>query len=86
MRHDPGQVLRVDGVQDIEEVLAAWASLSSILVLEVDVEGGIFFEVLPQVLDRQLIPVRHMDELDILLLEQLLLIGKDLPEEVLVDL
>ena len=86
MRHDPGQVLRVDGVQDIEEVLAAWASLSSILVLEVDVEGGIFFEVLPQVLDRQLIPVRHMDELYILLLEQLLLIGKDLPEEVLVDL
>ena len=37
------QVLRVDGVQDVEEVLSVWGFRVYIRILEVDVERGIVF-------------------------------------------
>jgi len=46
--HDALQILRVDCVQDVEEVLSSRPLLVSILVLEVDVEAGVIFQVLPK--------------------------------------
>ena len=46
--HDARQIIRVDCIQDVEEVLSSRPLLVSILVLEVDVEVGVIFQVLPK--------------------------------------
>ena len=50
MVHDALQIQGVDRVQDVEEVLSSRPLLVSILVLEVDVEAGVIFQVLPKAL------------------------------------
>ena len=77
MCHDSVQIFRVNGVEDVKEVFPTWAFIICIVVLEIDVEGSILLEVLPEVLYRQLVPVRHVDEVDLLFLQQLLVVGKD---------
>mgnify|MGYP003309060484 CR=1 FL=1 len=51
--------------------------------MEVDVEVGIIFEILPKIFNTELIPGWNMDEVDLIFLHQLLLVGEDLPQEVL---
>ena len=86
MLHDLLQVIWVNGVEDIEEVLSARCLLLCILVLEVDGECRVIFQVRPQPFGAKLFEARYMDVADLVLLEQLLLSREDLPHEVLVHL
>ena len=82
---DLRKVLGVECVHDIEEVLP-WRPL--VLRKSVWKERQELFVVLegwPEVLDRQLVVVRHLDELDRGLLHQLLLAREHFSEEVFVD-
>ena len=86
MFHNLLKVLRVNCIQDVEEVFPTWPLGICKLVLEVDVECVIVLEVEPQLLHRELIKVRNMNIRHLILLEQPLLIGEHLPEEILVHL
>ena len=82
---DLREVLGVECVHDIEEVLP-WRPL--VLRKSVWKERQELFVVLegwPEVLDRQLVVVRHLDELDRGLFHQLLLAREHFSEEVFVD-
>ena len=59
MRHDLLQILRIGGVEYVEKVFSAWAFGIWILILEIDVEGGIRLHLRPQLIDGQLVPVRY---------------------------
>ena len=80
MGHDLAEVVRVHGVEDVEEVLTRRSFILGILVREIAVHGRIFLELRPQGLGGQLFIMRHL-----ILLEQLLLASQDVLEEVLVD-
>jgi hypothetical protein len=67
--HDLFEVVRVDCVEDVEEVLSLWSLVICVLLLEVDGELFITSKTFPEALDRQLIPVRHMDEVHLFLLK-----------------
>jgi hypothetical protein len=69
MSHDLFEVIRIDGVENIEEVLSLGSFVICILLLEVDGEFFITSKTFPEALDRQLIPVRHMYEVHLFLLE-----------------
>ena len=86
MRHNLLQILRVGGVENIEKVFSAWAFGIWILILEIDVEGSIRLHLRPQLIDGQLVPMRHWNVVDLKLLKQLLLIGKDGLKKIFVDL
>ena len=76
---------RVQRVQDVKEVLS-WRPLADrVLVREVSDEEVVAGELRVQVLHRQLLVVRHLDVGDVLLLDQLLLVGQHLLQEVLID-
>ena len=59
MGHDLFQIVRIGGVEDIEEVVSAWAFGIWILILEIDVEGNISLHLRPQLVHSQLVPMRH---------------------------
>ena len=80
------EVLRVDRVQDVEEVRSGRPLAVRVFVGEVLDEFRIFLELRIQRLDADLVVVRHRDLLHDGLLHQFLLPGEDLLEEVLVDL
>lgn len=86
MVHDLGDIVRIDGIEDVEEIFSIGSSFVCIFILEVDVEVFIILEVLPKVLDTELIPAWDMDEIDLILFEQLLIVPEDAPQEVLVHL
>ena len=81
----PLQELGVQGVQDVEEVLPRRALAHRVLIGEVSGEEVVAGELRVQVLHRQLLVVRHLYVGHVLLLDELLLIGQDLLEKVLVD-
>lgn len=80
-----GHALRVDGVEDVEEVLAVDALALGRLVGHVLHDLGVRGEAGQQVGDGQLVEPGDLDELDVGDLEELLLAGQDLAEEVAVD-
>ena len=67
------KILRLDRVEEVEEVLARRPFTSRVAVREVLGELGVALYVRPQCLHRELIVVRDRDMLDIRLLHQLLL-------------
>ena len=83
--HDLLQVLRVHGVQHVEEILTRRASVLRELVREVDVHRHVLGELRPQRLDGELIVARHLDGLHLGFLEQLFPAGQDVLQEVFVD-
>ena len=86
MGHDLLQVIRINGVHDVEEVLSGWPFFIGKLVREVYHEWFILLKIWKDLFDRQLVVAGHMDVVDLHLLEQRLLIRKYCLEEVLVDL
>ena len=85
MLHDLGEILWVQGVQDVEEILAGRALALWENGREEGTEVSIFFELGPERLDTELIVVWHRNVFDGSLLQQLLSAGEDILEEVLVD-
>ena len=85
MAHHLLQVVRVNGVQDVEEVLARRAFANGVLIGEVLRELWVFTELRPQALDRELIVVWNRDLLHLHLLQQMLLAGQNVFEEILID-
>ena len=82
---EPLEELWVDSVEYVEEVLS-WRSLAlRVLIGEVPDQEVVLGELRPQVLHRQLLVVRDFDVGDVTLLDQGLLLGEDLLQEVLVD-
>ena len=75
----------MDGVEDVEEVLARRALACGIGVGEVAGELGVLLQLGPERLHRQLVVVGDGDVLDVGLLHQLLLPAEDVLEEVLAD-
>ena len=74
----------MDSVEDIEEVVPRWTFAHRELVREVAGHGLVLLELRPDGLDRERIVVGHLDGADLGLLEELLLAGQDILEEVLV--
>ena len=81
----PLQELWVEGVEDVEEVLPRRALALWVLIREVPDHEVIFSELRPQRLHRELLIVGNLYVRDVALLDQRLLVGEDLLEEVLVD-
>ena len=82
--HDLLEVVRVQGGQDIEEVIPRRLLAFGVLRREVGHHFGVLGEHRVQTLDAELVVVRHRHELDIGLLHQLLFACQHLLEEVLV--
>ena len=77
--------VRLHRVEHVEEVLsgrsfALWKDVGEVLG-----DLGILSKLWPQGLHGQLIVVRHLDEDDLILLQEFLLPGEDLLQKVLVD-
>ena len=84
MSHDLLQVVRVQGIEDVEEVIT-WRTLAfRILTRKVGHHFGVLGKHRIQVLDAELVVPGHLDLLDDGLLHQLLLAGQDLLEEVFI--
>ena len=84
--HDLLQVLGVHRVEHVEEVASGWVLVLGEIVGEVQHEGLVLRQRRPQLLDRQLVVLRHLDGGDGPLLQQLLLLGEDRLEKIFVDL
>ena len=82
---EPLQELWEDGVEYVEEVLPRRSLALRVIIREVPDQEVVLGELRPQVLHRQLLVVRDLDVGDVFLLDQGLLLGQDLLEEVLVD-
>ena len=85
MSHDFGQVLWVHGIQDVEEIISRRALIFWIDARKVLSKLDVLLEIGPEAADRKLIVLWHLDLLDLLLLEELLLAGQYFLEEILVD-
>ena len=85
VEHDLREVVGVDGVEHIEEVLSGWAFADWVFVREVAVHVRVLLEFGPERLHGELVVVRHLDGDDLGLLQQVLLAGEDVLQEVLVD-
>ena len=83
--HDLAQVLGVQRIQDAKEVVPWWALALIVGVGEVLGELDIFLVLWPQSFDGELVILGNFDREDGVLLEELLLTGEDLLEEVLVN-
>ena len=86
MLRDLLQILRVDGVEDVEEVFTVGTFVLRILVLEVNIELIIILESRPHLVYRELIKVRNINVVHLILLQQKLLVLEDLTEKVFVHL
>ena len=85
VRDQLGHVVGVEGVHDVEEVLAGGIASLGQRVGEVLLELGVVLEVRLQVDHAQLVVLRHRDEPDVLERHQLLLVRQEEPQEVLRD-
>ena len=83
--HDLFEVLRVQGVEDPVEVITRWALALMERVGEVLDELGVLLQLWPEFTDGELVVLGHLDRGDGVLLEEVLLAGQDLLQEVLVD-
>ena len=81
--HEVLEILRMNRVQDVEEIGAGWPFIGWKLVREVLHEQLVILEHGEECLDGELIIVWHLDVRDRSLLEQHLLAGQDVLEEVL---
>ena len=72
-------------VEDVEEIRPRWPLLLWKLVWEVLCKLRIFLELRPEAPHRQLIIGRDGYVPHVVLLEELLLLGKDIPQEILRD-
>ena len=77
------QVLGVHGVEDVEKVLARRTFVFGIFVWEVLQELLVVLKVRVEALDRNLIIFGHVDVVDLILLQQVLLPCEHVAEEVL---
>ena len=85
MTHDLGQVVRIEGVENVEEVISGRALVFWVLVGEVLREGLVVLQVGPQMLDADFIIMGYGNLLYLVLLHQLLAVGEDIFQEVLRD-
>ena len=77
-------ILRVESIENVEEVLSVrWMTLG-ILIREVHHEDRIILEVREEFLDRELLILWYVDHLDIRKFEELLLVSKNCSEKVFV--
>ena len=83
--HDLAQVLGVQRIQDAEEVVPLWALALGKFVGEMLGERSIFLVLGPQSFDGELVILGNFNRVDGVLLEELLLAGEDLLEEVLIN-
>ena len=79
MGNDLLQVFAVDRVEYVEEVLTVRTLIVWVFIMEVDVKGFIILQVSPEILNRQLLPMRDGDIVDLFLLEEPLLALEDIP-------
>ena len=84
MVEDPLEELRIERVEHVEEVLPRRALALGVLIREVPHEEVVAGELRPQCFDRDLLIVWHLDRRDVGLLDQCLLVGQYLLEEVFV--
>ena len=77
-------ILRVESIENVEEVLSVRGMTLGILVWEVHHEDRIILEVGEEFLDRELPILWYVDHLDICKFEELLPIGKNCSEKVFV--
>ena len=84
MGQDALEILRLERVEDIEEVLARRAPPGRVLVREVAGELWVLAHVGPKGLHGQLVIMRNSDLLDVGLLHELLFAAQNVLEEVLV--
>ena len=69
MAHHLFEIVRVDGVKDVEEVLARRAFANRVLVGKVLCKFWVFTELRPQILDGKLVIMRDCDLLHLNLLQ-----------------
>ena len=85
MSHNFLKIVRVNRVQDCEEVITRGRLVPGKGIWKVLGEVWALLQLRPEPLDRELIVLRHLDDGHSFLLEELLLVGEDLLEKVLVD-
>ena len=83
MRHELGEVLWLEGVEDVEKVLPRRTLILRKLGRKVGAELSILLHLGPKVLNRELVVAGHCDWFVLGLHQQLLLVDEDLLEEVL---
>ena len=79
-------ILRIDCIQDIEEVISARSFLVWVFVLEVDIELLVLLQVRPESFGTYLLIARYMNIVDLILFHQLLFASQDLPHKVFIYL
>ena len=77
-------ILRVESIENVEEVLSVRRMTLGILIRKVHHEDRIILEVGEEFLDRELLILWYVDHLDICKFEELLLVCKNCSEEVFV--
>ena len=85
MRDDLLQIFRVQRIEDVEEIFSRWALVLGVYRRKESEEVGVLLQLWPESLDSDLVVLGHVDVVDIRLLQELLLAGENLFEEVLVD-
>ena len=77
-------ILRVESIENVEEVLSVRRMTLGILIRKVHHEDRIILEVGEEFLDRELLILWYVDHLDIRQFEELLLVSKNCSKEVFV--
>jgi hypothetical protein len=85
MIHHLGEILGMNRVKDIEKILTRWTFAGWVFVGEVLCELNILLELWPQVLNGELIIVRHRDLKYLSFLHEVLLARKHILQEVFID-
>ena len=77
-------ILRVESIENVEEVLSVRRMTLGILIREIHHEDGIILEIGKKFLDRELLILWNVDHFDFRKFEELLLISKNCSEKVFV--
>ena len=77
-------ILRIESIENVEEVLSVRRMTFGILIRKVHHEDRIILEVGEELLDRELLILWYVDHLDICKFEELLLVCKNCSEKVFV--
>ena len=77
-------ILRVESIENVEEVLSVRRMTLGILIRKVHHEDRIILEVWEEFLDRELLILWYVDHLDIRQFEELFLVCKNCSEKVFV--
>ena len=84
--HNLFEIVRLYGVQNVEEVVPSRRLFVRIFVLEVDIECLVPLQVRPKSFCTELLITRNMNVADLIFLHELLFTNQHLPHEVLVNL